>query len=421
MPRLQVAGRTATAIQPIRGSAVRLTPAGNPYLSRLPDPNCPSVLDLFCGAGGLSLGFALAGFHIAGGIDADPWAMETHAYNFGGYDQPIQLSPDCTPDDALHLVGIEKVDVLIGGPPCQGFARVGLGKIRSLVREHLTEEELAAWDDPRNELYRAYLRFVRLLRPGWLVMENVPDMTLHKGGVVECILSDLTDFGYTVERFILNAADYGVPQTRKRLFIVANRHGIAVRKPEETHRDRPVNLKQAINDLPAIRPEQSADELPYHGRGQSRYVQEWMRGWLAGTDRKVVYDHVVRHYAEDDQEAFGLLQEGQRYCDLPARLQRYRTDVFDDKYHKLIWTQPSWTITAHIAKDGYKYIHPDPAQVRTLTAREAARIQSFPDWFRFAGFRSHRLRQIGNAVPPLLGRAIAALIMAQWRSHQGLD
>ncbi len=419
MPHKQVAGRTATPIQPIRGNAVRLTPSGNPYLSRLPGPDRPHVLDLFCGAGGLSLGFALAGFHVAGGIDADKWSMETHAYNFGGHDQPIELSPDCTPEDALHRVGVQRVEVLIGGPPCQGFARVGRGKIRSLVSEQLSPEELEAWDDPRNQLYRAYLKFVELLRPGWLVMENVPDMALHKGGAVEIILRDLSEMGYTVDRFVLNAADYGVPQTRQRLFIIANRHGFPVLPPSPTHLGRHVTLRQAIGDLPAVRPEESADELPYHSRGQSRYVREWMRGWLEGKDRKVVYDHVVRRYAEDDQEAFTYLEEGQRYCDLPSHLQRYRKDVFDDKYHKLIWNKPSWTITAHIAKDGYKYIHPDKEQVRTITAREAARIQSFPDWFRFAGFRTHRLRQIGNAVPPLLARAIAQVIMEQWQANHG--
>lgn len=418
MSQKQVAGRAA-AIKPVRGNVVRLTPSGNPYLFRLPGPNKPHVLDLFCGAGGLSLGFALAGFHVAGGIDADKWAMETHAYNFGGYDKPIKLSPDCTPEDALSLVGVNRVDVLIGGPPCQGFARVGRGKILSLMKGHVAEEELAAWDDPRNQLYRAYLRFVDMLRPGWLVMENVPDMTLHRDGLVEGIGADLTRLGYTVDTFILNAADYGVPQTRRRLFIMANRYGIPVRRPRETQNGKHVSLRQAIGDLPVVRPEESADELPYRWRGQSVYVRTLMRNWLEAADRGVVYDHVVRHYADDDQQAFTFLQEGQRYIDLPPHLQRYRTDVFADKYHKLIWDRPSWTITAHIAKDGYKYIHPDPTQVRTITAREAARIQSFPDWFRFAGFRSHRLRQIGNAVPPLLGKAIGEVIMEQLKVMRG--
>lgn len=421
MARKQVAARIATPLVPVRGSVVRLVPSGNPYLSRLPGPDKPHVLDVFCGAGGMSLGFALAGFHVAAGIDADQWAVETHAYNFGGYSKPVELSPNHTPEDALHLMGIERVEVLIGGPPCQGFARVGRGKILSLMRERLTPEELETWDDPRNQLYRAYLRFVELLRPGWLVMENVPDMALHRGGAVDHIQKALENMGYTVGRFILNAADYGVPQTRKRLFVMANRYGFPVEAPQPTHMGKHVTLRQAIGDLPSVRPEESADVLPYKAQRQSRYVREYARAWLEGVDRQIVYDHVVRRYAEDDTIAFTLLEEGQRYSDLPAYLQRYRTDIFDDKYHKLFWDQPSWTITAHIAKDGYKYIHPDKNQARTLTVREAARIQSFPDWFRFAGFRTHRLRQIGNAVPPLLARAVAQVIMQQWRVRNGLE
>lgn len=419
MPRAGVLTRAAEPLKPVRGTAVRLTPAGNPYLrTHLPQDASPSVLDLFCGAGGLSLGFALAGFHISAGIDSDPWAMETHAYNFGGDGQPILLTPECRPEDILHQVGVNTVEVLVGGPPCQGFARVGRGKIRSLVRQKLPEHELDTWDDPRNQLYLAYLRFVDLLRPGWLVMENVPDMAWHRDNILSSLLKVLTDKGYTVGCFTLNAADFGVPQTRRRLFVVANRYGFPVVEPSPTHRGKHVTLREAIGDLPAVRPEESADVLPYDNRVlQSPYVRDYARAWLSGDDQNIIYDHVVRLYAADDQEAFRYLREGQKYRDLPAELKRYRDDIFKDKYHKLLWDRPAWTITAHIAKDGYKYIHPDDDQARTLTVREAARIQSFPDWFRFAGFRTHRLRQIGNAVPPLLAKAIAKVIMEQWKAY----
>ena len=121
-------------------------------------------------------------------------------------------------------------------------------------------------------------------------------------------------------------------------------------------------------------------------------------------DRASIHDHITRDVRPDDAEAFALLGEGQTYADLPERLQRYRSDIFTDKYKRLAWDEVSRSITAHIAKDGYWYIHPE--QHRTLSIREAARVQTFPDWFRFAGQPTHRLSQIGNAVPPLLGEAL---------------
>lgn len=412
MPHATLPGRKVEPLPCLRGEAVRLAPAKSPYFSRLENPGGPAVLDLFCGAGGMSLGFALAGFRVAGGIDANAWAMETHAHHFGGYDQPIILSDQVKPQDALDLIGIREADVLIGGPPCQGFARVGRGKLRSLVRQREGEEEALNYDDPRNFLYRSYLSFVEILRPGFLVMENVPDMLRHhRGSTVNGICRDLEGLGYRAEARILDASRYGVPQTRQRMILIANRQGVPVIWPDPSAKP-PVTLMQAISDLPRVQPEESADILPYTGRAATAYAR-LMRAWLEGGDRRVVYDHVVRRYAADDQAAFRVLAEGQRYTDLPEDLRRYRSDIFDDKYHKLFWNRPAWTVTAHIAKDGYKYIHPDTTQLRTITAREAARIQSFPDWFRFAGYRTNRLTQIGNAVPPRLAQAIAAVMIRQ--------
>jgi len=370
----------------------------------------------------MSLGFALAGFRIAGGIDSNERAMETHAHHFGGHDKPIELSEDFGVDEALHALGVNRVDVLVGGPPCQGFARVGKGKILSLLRPTMKEEELADYDDPRNSLYRQYLRFVDKLKPEFVVMENVPDMYLHQDGeVVRAIICDLDRLGYGhAKPLLLSAADYGVPQTRQRLFIVANRVGLPVAAPIPVTERHPVTLKQAIRDLPRVRPEESADELPYDLPRDAFAYARRMRQGVPRHERGIIYDHVVRQYNAQDQEAFSILEEGGRYVDLPGHLRRYRSDIFDDKYHKLYWSKPSWTVTAHIAKDGYKYIHPDRLQARTITAREAARIQSFPDWFRFAGHRTSRLKQIGNAVPPLLARAIGEVVREQIRSLPGV-
>lgn len=416
MPQKRADNRMVEPLPSVRGSVVRLETTGNPYLSRLLSSRGPTALDLFSGAGGMSLGFAMAGFRIVAGVDRDPWAVETHVHNLGGVGL-VRTLTDKEEDvrAVLGEVGVPKVDVLIGGPPCQGFARVGRGKILSLVRSE-NPERVDEWEDRRNELFKAYLAFVRVLRPKMLVMENVPDMSIyHDGQTVHRMISSLKRMGYEASPMILNAADYGVPQNRIRLFIVANRIGRQMVPPHRLHTGRPVTLRQAIGDLPRIRPEESADVLRYDGRPRTVYAR-MMRGWLSESDRCLIYDHTVRRYAEDDQQAFRFMAEGQRYTDLPPHFRRYRSDIFDDKYHKLYWDRPSWTITAHIARDGYKYIHPDPEQVRTITVREAARIQSFPDWFRFAGFRTNRLTQIGNAVPPLLAQAIALMFREQLRA-----
>jgi DNA (cytosine-5)-methyltransferase 1 len=161
-------------------------------------------------------------------------------------------------------------------------------------------------------------------------------------------------------------------------------------------------LRDAIEDLPEVPPAQRVERIPY--RGPKTRLQERLRRGVPEGDREWIYDHVTRDVREDDAEAFALLRQGQKYTDLPERLQRYRSDIFTDKYNRLLWDGLSRSITAHMAKDAYWYIHPE--QNRMLSIREAARIQTFPDWFRFAGEPSHRFQQIGNAVPPLLAEAI---------------
>jgi DNA (cytosine-5)-methyltransferase 1 len=355
-------------------------------------------VDLFCGAGGLSLGLREAGFSVLAGADSDPLAMETHSANIGGLAYVGDLADPSEFLEHLRAWGIRHVDMVAGGPPCQPFSRAGTAKLRSLV----ANGERSA-DDPRAGLWKSFVDVVAALRPKAVLIENVPELpSWDDGAVLIGFYEALRDVGYEVDARVLDAYRHGVPQHRTRLFIVGLRGGRAMHWPKP--RRRAPTLADAIGDLPPVPPAHRQERSVYLGTPASALQRRLRRG-LRGEERRWVHDHITRDVRPDDAEAFRLLSEGQTYKDLPERLRRYRSDIFDDKYKRLSWSEVSRSITAHIAKDGYWYIHPD--QHRTLSIREAARVQTFPDRFRFAGEPSHRLRQIGNAVPPLLAEALA--------------
>jgi DNA (cytosine-5)-methyltransferase 1 len=247
---------------------------------------------------------------------------------------------------------------------------------------------------------------VERLGPSVVLIENVPELpSWDDGAVIVGFYESLRTLGYEVDARILDAFQHGVPQHRARLFIVATRGVSGFEWPEP--RSPAPTLRDAIADLPPA-PAAQRDERSLYFDSPRSTLAKRMRLRMTGENRRVVWDHMTRDVRADDLEAFNLMPQGGTYSDLPAKLQRYRTDIFTDKYKRLVWDQVSRSITAHIAKDGYWYIH--PGQPRTLSIREAARIQTFPDDFRFAGQPSHRLRQIGNAVPPLLAEAIGVQI-----------
>ncbi|EFO81536.1 C-5 cytosine-specific DNA methylase [Oscillochloris trichoides DG-6] len=378
------------------------------WRQHLDNPNTLITLDLFCGAGGMSLGFESGNFFVAAGIDAEPAAVMTHKYNFLSKGIACDIREISDPRELLATLGLPRVDVIIGGPPCQGFARIGKGKIRSIELESHYEEVL-------NSLYKEFMRFVEILQPLAFVMENVPDMARYQNGeVLNRIRNKCTK--YTIEWRILNAVDYGVPQRRQRLFIQGNRLGQNIRWPKIETTNRFVTVRDAISDLPNRTPPSLEEILPYQPQHSLTEYQKKMREGLHEDHKDKIFAHIIRQVREDDKLIFSILREGQKYRDIPTELQRYRTDIFDDKYWRLIYDQPSWTVTAHIRKDAYRYIHPEYS--RTLSIREFARLQSFPDRFLFAGPRTERLRQIGNAVPPLLAQAIAIELHQQLATHQ---
>ena len=348
------------------------------------------AIDLFAGAGGLSLGFEMAGYNVAAKIEMDKWACETLRENFK---KSVIIESDIEKVSPKHLLAkFGEIDVIIGGPPCQGFSIVGRSKLKSLG-QHL--------DDKRNTMYKQFLRFLYEIKPKAFVMENVPGILTHdKGNTLNRILRHFKGLGYNVSPHLLKASDFGVPQTRKRVFFVGFRKDLSLSdlKPFSFQ----VTAGDALLDLPSLRAGEGSEYASYSSQPKTDY-QRLMRKNSLG-----VYNHHARAYSPMDIKIFSLMTQGMKYYQIPNHLKRYRDDSFRDKYKRLISAQPSWTVVAHLQKDGYMFIH--PTQDRTITVREAARLQSFPDRFIFYGPMTRQFRQVGNAVPPFLARAIGIAV-----------
>ena len=379
------------------------------WLRELPRP---WAVDLFAGAGGLSLGLEEAGFAVVAAADSDSTALETHAHNIGGLTWCGDLSDPSDFITQLDDWGIRDVDLVAGGPPCQPFSRAGSAKIADLVRRGVRKAT-----DRRAGLWRSFLSVIDHLQPQAVLVENVPDFArIQSGSALTSLLTELDNRGYDNGVNILESSRYGVPQPRKRLFVIGVKGGGEIRWPPSS--DRKPTLRQAIGDLPEVEGGQRQEYLPYSGSPKTKFAQR-MRRDLDGADKHIIRDHITRYVREDDAEIYAELKPGQTYKDVPERLRRYRSDIFNDKYNRLTWNGLSRTITAHIAKDGYWYIH--PSQDRTLSVREAARIQTFPDDFRFAGTPTNRYRQIGNAVPPILAEAVGDSLSISMRTSMVRD
>jgi DNA (cytosine-5)-methyltransferase 1 len=451
------------------------------------------VVDIFSGAGGLALGFRAAGCEIAAAVDVDAVAGETIRRNFERLQPGLSLHVLAGDEYDLGSVDLNTLcdqppDILTGGPPCQGYSRLGRGKLDSLTDEGFE-------GDPRNQLYRRFLDAVREWQPRAVVMENVPGMLSVRGMNYAAIFTnELAAEGYRVGYIHLNAVWYGVPQFRERLFFVGYREDLGVRPkaPPATHWTslpegyrRPVRehaqylpfgpeweriegelavrfvsdplpavtVREALDDLPAIHDHPNVNSVR---RGDSRRAVAYrpgpvssyaslMRSWPGLPSSEGVFDHIVRRTPRD-YETFRRMQHGDRYpqailiarerfeqelrrlesegrAPAPSSEARrelesrfvppYPIDSFEDRWRKLIPDQPSWTVPAHLARDSYSHIHHDSAQARMMSVREAARLQSFPDSFLFAGNMGDCFRQIGNAVPPLLAWAIAFEVLGK--------
>ena len=478
-------------------------------IERLRSGGNPRVLDLFVGCGGLSLGFHAAGFDIVAAVDNDPDAARSHGLNFHGKSEAHSKARDiCSPPeqlvDELDLgPAAEAFDVIVGGPPCQAFARVGRPKLREI-----NDHPQAFIHDPRARLYLEWLHYVDACKPLVVLMENVPDVLNHGGqNIAEECCEVLRRKGFNCGYTLLNAAHYGVPQMRERMFLIGYCREITdhVTFPEATHwvdlplgyeGSRAVALKllrkmkkdngayahsytnppevknhlpaaitaiEAIGDLPPIdaRAQLRSGKLK---RGARRFDKPlaWNRRLTASTYAKIMrtwpgfeasdylLDHVIR-YLPRDYGLFARMNVGDQYPEAwqhahamlaerinalrkkgriihkgtneYERLHRqyvppYDVNKFPNKWRKMWPDAPARTLLAHLGKDSYSQIHYDSQQARTISVREAARLQSFPDGFVFCGTMNPAFRQIGNAVPPLLAKAIARKMMNTLRGTE---
>jgi DNA (cytosine-5)-methyltransferase 1 len=411
---MEASGQSPYGVKLIRGPVVEVPPhprscdSAEDLLARLPEFIRPKAADLFCGAGGVSLGLMDAGFDVIVGVDHDADALRTHAGLCPGWTADRDLSDPGAIDEITDLLVECDLALIAGAPPCQPFSRAGMSKIRDLVRKGRRDPR-----DKRRDLWEAFIEICVRVQPPVVLFENVPDMAFgDEVSILRRMTEALEESEYTVHAQVMSAAKHGVPQYRQRLLLVALRQGHEFHWPRPT---RETTVADAIGDLPTVeggwRPEGGGSgftdyQPPEH---PTPFVRR-MRTGIPRHHQHRLYDHITRPVREDDARAFALMDSSTLYADLPGHLKRYRDDIFDDKYKRLDDHLPSRSITAHIAKDGYWYIH--PTQSRTLTVREAARLQTFPDRVRFAGPPSAAFRQIGNAVPPRLAERIGKRIIA---------
>lgn len=347
-----------------------------------------NAIDLFAGCGGLSKGFMDAGFNIIVGVDNDQAALNTFALNHNGAKAlNADLSKQETFDEIKKIADGKSIDVIIAGPPCQGFSLTGPRN----------------FDDPRNRLYLAVLKMVKQYQPKGFIIENVPGMaTMYDGQVKEEVLRRFREMGYNIDCRILCAADYGVPQMRKRLAYMGVRSDIgSPRFPEKVLRpDQYVTCREAIDDLPS-RADELGEEIDVYCAEPRTEYQRKMRGRCT-----VLYNHVATNHKKFVKDTIALVPEGGNWKDLPKGVGESRK--FHEAWTRYDGNKPSRTIdTGHRNHFHYKYN-------RVPTIRENARLQSFPDDFVFTGTRTQQNRQVGNAVPPLLGyylgKALANII-----------
>ena len=365
--------------------------------------NCPRpwAIDLFCGAGGLSLGLEESGFSVIAAADHDPDSMATHSANHPSLAWTGDLSDPGGFISRLDDWGIDTVDLVAGGPPCQPFSSAGAAKIGNLVKRGARDPY-----DKRADLWRSFFAIVDRVRPRAMLFENVPNFAHAQGGtLLMALIDELGARGYSAHVEVLRAWKFRVPQHRSRLFVVGLLGETDFEWPKSRHRKPTV--MQAIGDLPIVPAGTRSEIQQYAGPPGSMIARRFRKGLGRGESR-LVRDHITRQVRPDDAEVYAALNPGDTYQDVPEHLRRYRSDTFLDKYVRLRFDGLARSITAHIAKDGYWYIH--PGEDRTLSIREAARIQTFPDRFRFAGSPTSRYRQIGNAVPPLMALAVGSSI-----------
>lgn len=349
-----------------------------------------NAIDLFCGCGGLSYGFEKAGYNILLGIDNDAKALETFELNHVGAKSICGDITEVTYEkDIKPLIGNKTIDVIIGGPPCQGMSLSGPRK----------------FEDPRNKLYLSYIRLVEEIQPKAFVIENVPGLvTLFKGQIKDSIIQKFRDLGYEIQYRILCAADYGVPQNRKRVVFVGMKKG-HFEYPDIV--SKTITCGMALSDLPTLENELGNEDVPYLTAIQNDY-QKLMR-----RNSSKVKNHIAANHSERVKKIISMVPDGGNYKNLPEEYRNSRN--FHVAWTRFASDKPAPTIdTGHRHHFHYKFN-------RVPTVRECARLQSFPDDFVFLGNKTQQFRQVGNAVPPLMAKCIAEQLIKALREEEDVS
>lgn len=344
------------------------------------------VIDLFCGCGGLSEGFRLAGYEIVGGVDFNAPAIKTYNRNFENAKGICCNLLDMDQAKIVEAFGnLQDIDVIIGGPPCQGFSAANRYKIEG--------------EDPRNKLFFEFVKFVDLAKPKAIVIENVRGIVTSNNGYAKDRIYEIFESrGYSVNHRILSASDYGVPQRRQRNFFVMIKDGEKFNFDKLVKVSEVVTVEDAIGEL-YLHEDSSTDEPFYLIDEPTSTYRKYLRAKDGG-----VPNHEVRYPAGKVQHRISFVPQGGNWQDVPEELwPTDRKNRHSSAYKRLDVTQPSCTIDT--GNNHSNYFH--PLYNRIPTVREAARLQSFPDEFVFIGNRSEQYRQVGNAVPPLLAKVIA--------------
>ncbi len=354
--------------------------------------NAPTCIDLFCGAGGLSLGFAQAGGIPIAALDSDKDSIDTYRNMFGLCDD-VQ----CTKIEEWKIKkDIKTVDVIIGGPPCQGFSTAGHRFI----------------DDPRNKLYKYFVKAVSELNPKWIIMENVPGIvTIGDGVVLKQIYEDFAEIGYQLTHKIINMADYGVPQARKRTIFVGNKLGKQFVWPEAKYY-KLGNGEEYSADIHYRTVNMAVADLPWpKGNYFSHRANSQMRG---PRNRDVMTQPAFTLRVRGDEFAFcENLAEGAFSPGECPEMELFYYPCENDFQKSMRETPPQWVKGYKKPKTINNKKTSQLTGTRKLSIREQARLQTFPDWFKFSGCKSSQSRQIGNAVPPLFARQLFAKLIEQ--------
>jgi DNA (cytosine-5)-methyltransferase 1 len=338
-------------------------------------------VDLFSGVGGMSLGASMAGINVKFAVEKDKFAAQTFIAN---HKEVVMFNDDIQNLKEIPVKKTKDATVLFGGPPCQGFS--------------YSNQRTRNKNNEKNWLFKEYARITKLYQPDWFVLENVSGI-LHteKGFFLEQILDEFYKIGYTLNYRMFNAVNFGVPQKRERFFLVGSKHGVTFEFPEATEQQK-ITVKDAIFDLPILPNGADFHALEYKTEANSQYAK-----WLRGKSKYSLCNHVTKN-SDLVIERYKHIPQGGNWKNIPTHLMsnyRDHSRCHDGIYLKLKENEPS-SVIGNYRKN--MLIH--PTEDRGLSVREAARIQSFPDWFVFKGSVGFQQQQVGNAVPPLLAKAI---------------